>query len=365
MTFCDRSFGHSISFHWPKRVSAYSAQIVGALVGGLLVGRVQHRVGRKPTLALIGCGCGLVLAGGALVYDLTTLILQRLALGLFMGAVFPATIDIVVDLFPARQRGRLASMIDATYFGAVIALGWVTANLAGTDWQLLFWPVGVLMVILGMSAFALSVPNHSSGRSDRAPRILDLFSPELRRKTMALTAMISANASGHQAFVGWMTVYLLEVARVSTGAMAATISALYVGSISGCFAWGYIADRFGRKACGRGLLAAAVFVILFLVIPGPLWAKQIAAFCYGFSFAAVVMIGPLLAEQYPPNLRGPATSIFHWGRFVSLFAPPVTGALAAAMGLPFVMALSALAFVLGGLVWRKLPETHRSDHAPA
>ena len=92
--------------------AAYSAQVAGAFVGAVLVGQIRHRLGRRPTLALIGCGCGASLAAGALDTDITGLIAQRLALGLFMGAVFPVTVGILVDLFPPgparppRQRHR-------------------------------------------------------------------------------------------------------------------------------------------------------------------------------------------------------------------------------------------------------------------
>ena len=338
--------------------SAYSAQVVGALAGGLLAGWVEHHIGRKATLALIGCGCGAALAAGALVGDLASLIAQRLILGLFMGAVFPATIGILVDLFPARQRGRLASLVDATYFAAVIMLGWGLAAVSEVEWRLLFWPAGAALAVVGLAAFTLALPRHAAGRTDRAPKVRDLMSPGLRGRTLALAAMVALNACGHQAFVGWMTVYLVEIGQVSDEAVAATLSAQYLGSIAGCFAWGYVADRFGRRTGARGLIGAGMFVALFLILPGPLWVQQAAAFGFGFAFAAVVTIGPWLAELYPPNLRGPATSIFQWGRFVSLFAPPLTGGLAAVIGLPLVMSLAALAFLSAGLVWRALPETH-------
>jgi len=338
--------------------SAYSAQVVGALVGGLLVGRIEHTLGRRATLALVGCGCGLSLASGALVDNFAGLVVQRAVLGLSMGGVFPVTIGIVVDLFPAGQRGRLASLVDATYFGAVIALGWAAAAWVEVDWQLLFWPAGALMAAVGVGAFALAIPDHPDDRPRHAPRVRDLFAPTLRRRTLALTAMTGANACGHQAFIGWLTVYLREVDKVSHSAVAATLSAQYLGAVLGCFAWGYIVDRFGRRTGARGLLAAGLFTALFVLLPGPLWTKQLAAFGFGFAFAAVVTIGPWLAELYPSALRAPATSIFQWGRFISLIAPPVTGFIAGWFGLPVVMGLAAFAFVASGLIWRALPETH-------
>ena len=336
--------------------SAYSAQVTGALVGALWIGKVEHRLGRRNALALIGIGCGLAMAAGAAVDGLAGLIAQRLLLGLFMGAVFPVTIGVIADLFPASRRGRLASLIDGTYFAAIVVLGWAGAALMQADWRLLFWPIGLLFMMLGAGARLLPIADHHGGRPGSAPRLAGLFAPALRRRTAALAAMIAVNACSHQAFSGWITVYLVEVERVTEAAVAATLTAQYSGAVLGCAAWGVLVDRFGRRAGGFGMAASALFCLLFLAA-GPLALKQLAAFGFGLSFAAVVTIGPWLAELYPPALRAPATSIFQWGRFASLVAPPISGALAAIVGLPAVMACAGAGLMLSAWIWRRLPET--------
>jgi MFS family permease len=275
-----------------------------------------------------------------------------------MGGVFPVTVGILVDLFPSHQRGKLSSLIDATYFAGVVALGWAVAAVTDMDWQLLFWPIGAVFCALAASVGLITLPRHATDRPDRPASALALFAKPLRRKTIGLLAMISVNASSHQAFVGWITVYLVEIERVSIEAVAATLSAQALGSIIGCFAWGWTVDRHGRRAGGRGLMAAGLFALLFVILPGPVLTKQAAAFGFGFAFASVATIGPWLAELYPSELRAPATAIFQWGRCVSLFAPPVTGLVALHIGLPGVMALAGGGFLLAGLIWRSLPETH-------
>ena len=62
-----------------------------------------------------------------------------------------------------------------------------------------------------------------------------------------------------------------------------------------------------------GIAASA----LLLSPPTPLLLVIFAA-VYGAAFSAVVSIGPWLAELYPPELRTAATSMFQWGRFISL-----------------------------------------------
>ena len=86
---------------------------------------------------------------------------------------------------------------------------------------------------------------------------------------------------------------------------------------------------------------------------------------YGIAFSAVVSVGPWLAELYPPALRTAATSMFQWGRFISLVVPPVTGGLAAYWGLPAAMATAVIAFALSAFIWSRLPETLVRAPGPA
>jgi MFS family permease len=78
---------------------------------------------------------------------------------------------------------------------------------------------------------------------------------------------------------------------------------------------------------------------------------------YGLGFAATVCLGPWIAEMFPPELRLAATSLFQWGRLVSLLTPLLTGVLAQSWGLVPAMALGIAAFVLSAVLWRGLPET--------
>ena len=101
-----------------------------------------------------------------------------------------------------------------------------------------------------------------------------------------------------------------------------------------------------------GIAASA----LLLSPPTPLLLGIFAA-VYGAAFSAVVSIGPWLAELYPPELRTAATSMFQWGRFISLLAPLATGSVAAHWGLRTAMGLSIVAFALAAAIWSRLPET--------
>ncbi len=341
--------------------AGYSAQVVGALAGALAIVRFEHLVGRRHTFALVAAGTGLSLLAGIFVPDWTAFLIQRFAVGVFGGAVFPLTIGLIAELFESRVRGRLASLIDGTYFSAVVALG-LASGQAGIDgWQALLWIGGIPPLLFALAAYRLIPEYVVDPAPEAAPRrrasLADLFAAPYRSRTLALSAMMGANACGHQVFSGWLTTYLYDVAHFSATEVGATVACQFVGSAAGCIGWGWVIDRYGRRAGALGLLTAALAVAIFLLSPtSPIMLGAVAAI-FGAAFAAIVSIGPWLAELYPPVLRTAATSMFQWGRFVSLIVPPLTGALAAHWSLAAAMWTAVIPLIMSAAIWSHLPET--------
>ena len=341
--------------------AGYSTQVVGALVGALAVVRFEHLLGRRHTLALVCAGGGLALLGGTIVTDWPQFLAQRFAVGLFGGAVFPLTIGLIAELFGIGVRGRLASLIDGTYFAAVVVLGFA-AGQAGLDgWKAMLWIGGIPPLLFAIAAYWLipHYPRDIPSATEPLPRgtLSDLFAPAHRRRTLALTVMMGANASGAQAFSGWLTTYLYDVSKLSGPDVGIVVACQFIGSVIGCIGWGWAIDRYGRRTGAIGLFVAALAATVFLLLPPSLLLLGAAAIVFGLAFSAVVSLGPWLAELYPPELRTAATSMFQWGRFISLLAPLATGGVAAHWGLPAAMALSVGAFVLAATIWSRMPET--------
>ena len=337
--------------------AGYSLQVVGALVGALAVVRFEHFAGRRHALALACAGGGLALLAGLMVTSWAGFLVQRFAVGLCGGAVFPLTIGLIVELFESRVRGRLASLIDGTYFAAVALLGLASGHVGLDGWRTLLWIGGLPPLVVALAAYWLVPAFPARHASSERTSILGLFAQPYRSRTLALAAMLAANACGYQAFSGWLTTYLYEVAQLGARAVGVIVACQFVGGIVGCAAWGWTIDRFGRRIGALGLLSAGVAAGIFLLSPSSPVLLGLAAAAFGVSFSAIVSIGPWLAELYPPVLRTAATALFQWGRFVSLAAPLVTGGMAAHWGLPLAMSLSVALFALAALLWSRLPET--------
>ena len=130
--------------------------------GGLLLvmGAVGDRFGRKPALLAGLAIVGMVSAFTA-QYATTSeqVIGARALMGLGAALVMPATLSVIVVVFPPEERGKAVGVwVGMAGVGAPIGLlvgGWAVENF---DWRAVFWinpPIIALAVVLSM----LIVPN--------------------------------------------------------------------------------------------------------------------------------------------------------------------------------------------------------------
>ena len=344
----------------------YTAQGLGALIGGgLIIGQLADRLGRRNALVGIMIGYGLSLAAGAFVRDFAEVIIQRFVLGLFLGGVFPTVVGLYTALFDRRQCGKLAGFYNGTFNGSVVVMGLIVAQLGIADWRLLMWAGAIPPLVLAPFAY-LIVPDDrrlipfggvaALGKVRKLP-IAELFAPGLGRQTLLLAAMVGLNFFGSAAFTGWQTTDLTE----NMGLDGATAKGMYgyqfAAAILGGFVWGAISDRFGRRGNAIGFFGGAAVIVAYVTLGSDRATLTAIGLGYGFMIAASVIWGPWLTELYPPHLRSTAASIFQWGRIISFVAPPITAAVAERAGLGIAMSLAAVAFTLAGLIWLTLPET--------
>ena len=340
--------------------SLYSAQGAGALIGAIVLGQFADRLGRRKVLTCLVFGYGSLLLAGTFVASYPQLLMQRWALGFFMGGCYPVGVGIYVSLFHSRVRGRLAGTLNAAFSFSIVVLGLALSLTAKHDWRLLLWFGGVPPFILAPLIYWLlprDVGRRRGGEARRRLPISELFHPSLRRQTLLLATMTGLNFVGYQAYSGWLTTYLTSE-RGLTGAVSGELVAWqFAGNIIGGFFWGWTADRFGRRFNAVGFVIAALAIAVFLAVPTNLPLLRAVGFVYGGSLCASVIWGPWLAELYPPHLRSTAASIFNWGRIFSFFAPLGTAAIAARFGMAAAMLVGSASFALGAAIWLMQPET--------
>jgi MFS family permease len=290
---------------------------------------------------------------------------QRLVLGVFLGGVFAVAVGMYVGLFAPHIRGRLAALVGAMFNGGLVLQGWLASWALERDWTLLLWAGGLPPLVLAVVAWWL-VPDDrrvlpwggvAAPPPARRLPLSELFQPGLRRTTLLLALLSGLNFFAYQAFSGWVTTYLKDVRGLGGAGIGALVAWQGLGSVLGGFVWGWLADRYGRRVGAAGFLGAGVMIVLYLRAPTDVQLLGIIGFVYGMLISASVVWGPWFAEMYPAHLRSTAASIFHWGRVIGFFAPPVTAAVAQTAGLGTGMLLAAGLFGVASVLWWRLPET--------
>lgn len=121
-----------------------------------LIGRIADLRGRLPVL-LAGL---LVFAAGSLVtalsYDLASMVVGRFFQGLGGGALVPATLALVADLYPAERRGVPLGVVSAVQeLGSVLGPLGGAIVLAVADWRAIFEVNLVVGLVLAVALVVL------------------------------------------------------------------------------------------------------------------------------------------------------------------------------------------------------------------
>lgn len=346
--------------------AGYSAQVVGTVIGAWLISRLAQHAGAAWAITVMMLGYGLAVIAVAYVTSLWAFVAVRFIYGLFAGGIFPVTVAVYVALYPPHARGRVASAVDACFYLAVIGLGLAVARIPPNDWRLILWLGGLPSILLAPLALLLVPATRFLPEQPRSDSMRGgLLRADVRAKTIGFVVLMGANTFGYQCFIGWLTTFLKDVRHFDQHGVGTVIATLYSVNVAATFLWGWLVDRFGRRTGMLGPMLCATAIALVLSFDLPPAQTGILAALYGLGFAATVCLGPWIAEMFPADLRLSATSLFQWGRLVSLFTPLITGALALQAGLPTAMALGIAAFGLSTLVWWWLPETlNRERTAP-
>jgi EmrB/QacA subfamily drug resistance transporter len=172
-------------------IDAYVLALAGLL---LLCGSIGDRYGRKRMMTVGLVVFGLAAAGAALADSTGMLIAMRALQGLGAALVLPATLSIVVSVFPRHERAKAIAVWTAVG-GLGIALGPVAggALIESADWSAAFW-LFIPLVVAALAGMTV-VPE------SRDPRRVGLDVPGAVLGTAGLTTLVYGIIRGGE--VGW------------------------------------------------------------------------------------------------------------------------------------------------------------------
>jgi MFS family permease len=355
----------------------------------MIWGPISDRIGRVRALMLtILCYSVFTFMCG-LVNNIWQLAILRILVGLGIGGEQPVgTAYLAEELSESQRKIGAGLMHTGYYFGfffASVANYFIGANF-GWRWMFVFG--GLPALLIGFIQFGVKESTkwkekYGDGKAHARPKMRDsfakLFSPMYLRRTMVMSGLFLTSIIGLWAGSIYVPTATSQLAvRAGATAVEAARQASYggmvlaIGTIIGCIAAPFLAERFGRrKSMAMYFVFMAVSIVLafgyvFYLGEGALSLFYPCIFLLGLGGANFALYTLWLPEQYPTDCRASAVAfISSVGRFVGVAMVFLVGSGIQSYGsLGIPVAITAIAFVFG-LILVPMSEETRGKSLPA
>lgn len=364
-------------------LNAFAVFAVGFLlrpIGGLVMGNVADRIGRKNALSLtiLAMGLGSLIVGLTPTYEAVgiwapiILVVGRLISGLSIGGEFAANTVFLVESAPANRRGFFSSFqyvsstfgkLVASAVAAVLVLSLDTADMNSWGWRVAFI-LGAVLSLVGL--WVRRGAEETFIEPDKAKRA-GLFDALVKypKQSLLVAGITIAGTITYYTWTTYLPTYAVTNGSLGQGTLltVSTISLVFLMVIQPLI--GILSDRIGRKPLLIGF--AATFIVG--IVPG-LYLVSTSGFWVALG---VMMLGMLMlsgftavsaainAEVIPTHVRAAGIG-FPYSLTVALFGgtAPLMGTLFAQWGNPGLFGwYVALLVSISLVVYIFLPETAR------
>ncbi|GAB2715476.1 MFS transporter [Nocardia thraciensis] len=284
-------------------VDAFTLAFSGLL---LALGHLGDRFGRRRIMIVGLVGVAAMSTVGALSTTLGQVIAARAGMGVFAAAVFPATLALIINLFPEARARAGAIALWTAMAGVAVAIGPVTGGwlLQYFSWHSVFW-INVPIALIAIVAVLVVVPESRAEHTGR----LDVVGIVLSLVAVTTLVWTIIEAPGY----GWLA------GRSMTGyAISLLLLVAYI-------AWELRVEspvldvrlfrirRFSVPALAITVSYFCAFGFLFLITQYFQGVKEFSALEFGIHslpFAAAVGLGAPAATLVAQRIGTTATILF-------------------------------------------------------
>jgi MFS family permease len=359
--------GEAAIGHWMGIITALF--LLGAAAGGAVFGWLGDRLGRVRALSLSILSYSLFTGFGYLAQAPWQLGACRAIAALGMGGEWALGVALVMEAWPERHRGKLASAIGAAANVGYLMVAAVGAAIPVTEsswrWLMLVGAAPALLVAFILTAVPESAKWRAAVAHAPARPVREILAPELRRRTLIGIVLTSVVLIGTWGSVQWIPLW---VDKLTGGKMPAAKAIAQSLSSGGAVVGALIAPLLAKKLGRRGaymaicLASAVVCALLFRALP-EVWGPPLAAmvFLTGVTTAAFYGWFPLyLPELFPTRVRATGQGVcYNTGRVLAAAGALAQSALVAEFQGSYARAGATvtLIYLVGAAVVWLAPET--------
>ena len=296
-------------------------------LGGLIIGRMADRIGRRPAMMLSFSLMGIGIVGLALTPSYQSIgiaapalfILFRLIQGFALGGEVGPTTAYLVEAAPPLKRGFYAAISYATQDGGVLVAGMIGTALAASlsDAALTSWGwraaflVGAAIVPFGLYVRRNLLETLSETPDDET---LARLGPYLRIAILGLMMLLTGTVCNYA--IEYMTTYAINTLHMNTTVAFGTTVVIGIFSVTFDLVSGWTTDRFGRKP----VMIAPYAALFLLTLPAFYFISHYRT-VFALYIASAVLAslqcwggGPTLTvvtETLPRRIRAGAVAVIY------------------------------------------------------
>ena len=357
---------------WFARFTA--ALMLGAAVGGILLGNLGDRIGRTRAMGVSILLYSMFAGLGAFVHTQEQMLLLRFLVGLGIGGMWPNGVVLVSECWPTASRPLVAGVMGAGINVGVLVLSQVARlwPITPDSWRWVF-KLAAIPAFLGVVVLA-AVPESprwlasrdgrtSTPRGGRVP-MSELLRRPLLQRTIVGIVLASIPLVGAWAASKWMIPWADKVSSGTlAGYKAVTQGWWALGATLGSFCGAPLAGRLGRRLSYFLIsLGATVLTVSMFQLTAPL-RPSFLPIVFTQGFVATLFFGwlPLyLPELFPTHVRAAGSGVaMNTGRFATAAGVLVAGALFTVLGGSYrvIGSYGASIYALGMIAAWWVPQT--------
>lgn len=312
-------------------LAVFAASFVFRPIGGILIGHIGDKHGRKPALVIAVIGMGAATAGIGLIPSYAAigitapilLVVLRIIQALAAGGEMGGAGTYVAEASPRGKRGFLTSttmlgLMIGTLMGSVsvtlLKLSLTEEQMVAYGWRIPFF----ISVVLTIGAIiyrrrmqeSKKFENQTPEKVAKAP-VLELFRSHLKPVALTIMIALTSQASYYLVFTYLATYFTRAEILDSTVAAIATTATLALATMAIPF-WGKLSDRVGRKPiliASTGLTLVTIYP-LFIFMGTSTVAAIVGQIIYGLMVSAHLgVLVAVIAELFPTSVRSTGFSL--------------------------------------------------------
>lgn len=350
--------------------SVVSVFLLCTAAGGILLGNIGDKIGRKPTILLSIVLFGLFTFMCGRAGSIAELRLYQGLVGFGLGGFWPAAMALVSEIWPAKSRGAAVGTSQTGWtIGLLLAALLAYTLIPRYGWRWMFYASVIPVAIAFITAmiFVKESPlwlekrkQQTIARSNPFP-VVELFSHQHVRNTLLGLGVSTFGQYGWWTLFIFLPTYIDKTLNVDITKGAMFMAWTSLGAFVGYLLFGVFADRYGRRPMFTAFfagMAVMISVFIYSVKTSGLAYFPIIGIALGFCTGYYSGYGLFFSELYPTNIRASGVGLLlNIGRAAVFVGPILMTYLIPRIGFSMAMNSAALAFVFAAAFVLMMKET--------